>query len=565
MNKKVLSIIYAVVLVVLATILTISTFLPALSFDIEQIDRAPGRFTKDAMSIDEVNLGLCTAFTLLANFDDFLTVYMTENNDGYLENIDKDIDNAESIEEIEALEKEKQETKAARDARLEKLTEQDYERIQTKLETDADFVNLLYVIDAAAMVIGSNKTDSSSSDVLADMLFVLTCLFFVVVLGFALIYPIIAAIKYIIKLIGFLVGLGKKGADIADSKITKTAFSVYPTIMVACLLLLALVFGVKGVSAGVGVMTAAIVWLIACVVCGVRTVLCADKNKVRVIVKKCLYILCAVTVLTMILNFSGALMLEDLRENQYTMYNEHHAALEIGGLTSAEATDKAETANIYNRVLIFLVTAAGIAVLIVAFVVLVERLKSGSDAHRNNKTMLPMAIVLLIFMIVPVIFNAPTYDAKIESFEKGIFMTCHKEYLDSETATGAKYEELNDEYDLFLGLLNELKAEREDIDEDEMAAYEELVAEGEETVANLKKQIKEIESKQQKLIRCVVMAVLFVILEIVYLLLPKIIPCKEATELPAAPAPDETSDETPLEAAVSAQDATTAQEALAEE
>jgi hypothetical protein len=149
------------------------------------------------------------------------------------------------------------------------------------------------------------------------------------------------------------------------------------------------------------------------------------------------------------------------------------------------------------------------------------KLKNGEKIP--YKAMYGFAIFLLIITIIPTaLFTASSEEALEEAYEAGNFKVWYTAYQEDGTID-------NVEYELLVGLRDDLEEEMEDLEDEDLEAAEGMLA-------SLEERISDIESRGSRGILCIVMAVLFLLSEIAYKLSPKFIPepkKKEHQEIPA--------------------------------
>ncbi len=552
-TKKTLSRLYATGLILLAALLTVMTVLPVLSFDVSDQSYASGRFTQHAMALDKAEAGIGTIITIAKEFDDFTTVNGIEGNDERLAQIEKDIRKAENNrEKIAKLEQERSEVRADQSERLSKLTEQDYERIKTKMENDADFVTAFAVIGAIDKMFIAMDQSVQLSDPLLDMSLVLAMVMLFATALMVFVYPIVVAITFLVKLIQFFVNLKKADIDKTEKRMNMFPFEAYPSIMIILVTMFSITNTSVAVSVGSGVLMATIVWLAAGVLRAVKAIVCAKNNRARVIVKQVLSVLAAVLVFVLLINFSGLFMLQGIREDHVVLNGIYHTALtEQQQGSVSDIKDTVETVVLLNRILIYFFVIVAIEMIIITLMVLIDRFRYKTTKTKNgiadhNASILGLAIILLVIAIVPVVFNAPTHDAKIESYQKGIYKTCYNAYLEDGTSAKAAYDKLKEEYDFGVEFIDGLQEELKTAQGEQAEEITFMLERAELELVAIEQDIKEIETKQSKAVLGIVMAALFVVIEIFYILVDKIIGAKEE-KVEQAPAEQTPAEQAPAE------------------
>ena len=296
---------------------------------------------------------------------------------------------------------------------------------------------------------------------------------------------------------------------------------------------------------------------------GIKAIVCAGKHRVRVVVKQALTVLSVICMIVILMNFSGAFLLEGIRAEHIELNDTYYDALtDAQGENASGIKDTVENAVIWNRILIPMGLMIASVMALTAVISLISRLgyKTTKDKNGNlidpNGSLLVFAVVVLIIAIIPPIFNAPDHHAKIDSFEKGIYKTCYQEYLEDGTFAKVEYETLKSNQELNMELIDALKEELKTAQGEEADKITAVLAKTEYQLAAIEQEIKDIETKQSKATLCIVMAALFMVIEIFYIFVNKIIRVKEdqveesaANDAPAeqAPAEETSAEETPAE------------------
>ncbi len=571
-KQKVWSRLYATGFILLAVLLAVMTLLPSLTLYRPDLDYADGRFTEDAMALDSVQVGLDTVFTVIKEFDDISLVFTIESNDNIMDNILEEIDTKagrlqayvdmqlENGYTMESLENDsKYQSLAAEVAEviersdnareqneklLSELTEEDYARIEDKMRNDEDFVSVFAFLQTLGFLGGSEEF--SDDDIVGQLRFV-TC--FILLLGtiaIAAVSPVIVAICLLVQLILFFTNLKKANVNKTDRRMNwGFPFFIYPILIMLPVALFEIVSPVKGLSVGIGVKGACIVALLSVLLRAVKAIVCAGKSKVRVIVKQVLSIASAVIVLVFLMNFSGGFMLQGIQEDSMVFEATYDA--ELREQQNDEAATDAVTAVVLNTIFIFMFTVYALVFTVVTFEASIKRvgfqkIKSKKGTVDGHLPLIALGVLLLITAILPVAFNASSHDAKIASYEKGIYKTCYNEYLEEGTFAKTAYDTLKEQRELGVKTVDELTVITESSVGTDSEKYKHELIRAQVALAEIEQNINDIETKQSKATMCVIMALLYIVVEILYMLVNKVIPEKEDT------APEEKQEEAQTDA-----------------
>ena len=557
---------YNLLLLLLAAVFTVTSFLPVVVLDANRTEYPElfyeARYTSHMTPVREIELGYGTVFSLVTNFSDFITLVTIQSNEGYVNNSSERLqelrDEEASEEEIEDFLEDVAETRKTLEEDLEALTEADHERIIDKVKNDDGFRSLV----SAVYFFAASATSEEDGDVIEEsatayginpMPLLGTILFAALtigLIGLALIYPIILVFKLIAQIVHYLKHLKDDDLTVIERRMERFPISGYCGSFISMLVLFML-FAPDGISVGAGVVSCIIVWLVGNVFRAVKHIVLDEPNKPLALGKQAMAVVTIVAALIMLVNFSGLNLVSDLEdESVRKIFLEHYAqkldTLDGDYASASELSDAAESAvtlaNMINTAVVLLVALGGIGLMIGTVVSSVERMGYKLQKLRNGerepyKAMRGLAITLLVFTLLPILlFSAGSEEALEDAYADGNFKVWHEAYLEKGTPE-------NVEYRLLVETRDDLEDAVEDMDEDD-EAYEPAT----QLLASLEDQIDDIEAKSSRGIISVVMAVIMLIAEFLYHFMPKFFPAgKKEEPVPVATGTEESFEPAPAE------------------
>ena len=556
---------YNVVLLLLAAVFTVTSFLPVVVLDANRTEYPElfyeARYTSHMTPVGEIELGYGTVFSLVTNFSDFITLVTIQSNEGYVNNSSERLqelrDEEASEEEIEDFLEDVAETRKTLEEDLEALTEADHERIIDKVKNDDGFRSLV----SAVYFFAASATSDEDGDVIEEsatayginpMPLLGTILFAALtigLIGIALIYPIILVFKLIAQIIHYLKHLKDDDLTVIERRMERFPISGYCGAFISMLVLFML-FAPDGITVGAGVVSCIIVWLVGNVFRAVKHIVLDEPNKPLALGKQAMAVVTIVAALIMLVNFSGLNLVSDLEDAIPSMSGAHYAqkldTLDGDYASASELSDAAESAvtlaNMINTAVVLLVALGGIGLMIGTVVSSVERMGYKLQKLRNGerepyKAMRGLAITLLVFTLLPILlFSAGSEEALEDAYADGNFKVWHEAYLEKGTPE-------NVEYRLLVETRDDLEDAVEDMDEDD-EAYEPAT----QLLASLEDQIDDIEAKSSRGIISVVMTVIMLIAEFLYHFMPKFFPAgKKEEPVPVATGTEESFEPAPAE------------------
>ena len=174
---------------------------------------ATGRFTSKMDVPEEIGVGFSTVIDIATNWSDMIAVLGIQGDEAAIEKQkDKIADMKDYSEDTIKKEKEELAEMQADFAKyLDKFTEEDFDRIEDKLQNDDTFINLIgavYGISGAFASDTEEAIENSSKlgiDTLDITVMILGIILFLCLVGTAMVFPIIVIIKFIVFLVKSLV------------------------------------------------------------------------------------------------------------------------------------------------------------------------------------------------------------------------------------------------------------------------------------------------------------------------------------------------------------------------
>lgn len=545
---------YNIILLLLAAVFTVVSFLPIVVIDANRTEYPEifleGRFTADMLATDKVELGYGTLFSLVANWNDFITVVTIQSNEGYVKNESKLLEELReenaSEERINDLLEEIAEAREKLDEDLAELTDEDYERIADKLENNDGFRNIVCAVYSfAGSAADEDADEAGDSLVSADggygvnpvpiLVGILTVFLTVSLILMALTYPLVLFVKFVTQLIFFFRSL-KEDPSVSEKYMEKFPASRYCATAIALFALYSM-FAPEGLSVGISVIGCLVLWLVCNLLRAVKHVLLNESNKPLAWAKQGVSCISIIAAILLLVNFSGLSLIGELEDSIDTIAYKHYMAemeeLAEENMDSGERGEAAKRAvslsNGINTGVVVLVTVPGILLITVALINAAERLgyqsaKPRTGGRAPHKAMRSLAITILAFILLPtVLFTANSAEALEDAYAAGNFKVWYDAYQEEGTPE-------NLEYEVLLGTREATEQYVESLEDDGSEAE---LEEAKALLASIEDRIDEIESKGSKGILCIVLALILVAAEFVYHFLPKFFPAGKKKE-PAA-------------------------------
>ena len=544
-NKKLITKLYSVAIIILAAVFTVLSVMPVMVFDIDEFNfdmgYRDGRFTSKTEQIEDAEIGLITVVDAVKNWDDLITVMNIQILDQSIEgqeNFIKELENKSYDEEYIAGEvQELNEMIADRDVALSKLTEDDIKRIEDKIMNDDSFNNVIGDIYGiiGAFGKGAGAMVESSSDLGTDILriteMVLGIIILVSLIGVSLVFPIIVVIKFIVFLIKSLAHLKDDDVSAVDARSDKFPFTTFAAMMLMFHMLYALVS--TGVKIGIAVNGAVAVLLVVCILRAIRNIL-FEENKSAVVIKQAITVVSIIAAALLLVNFIGIDLINEYDDVISVMsleqYDAELEALKDSGLEDYQmeraAEDAVSKSNGINTAIIVSLTLLGAMLIVVALINGVERFAEKKMKLKTGelvpyKAMIVLGAFLLALAIVPTVFAVDSKDALDEARKAGQFKVWYAEYKEEGTAANLNYELLKATAEDGDEAVADLRDKLNGASGEEAEKLERELKVAEHNLATVKERVDDIEARATRPTVCIITAVVFLISEIAYLVVTK--------------------------------------------
>ena len=565
-TKKKLTLGYSIALIVLAAVFTVMSVMPAISINPNKYvfpkEYATGRYTSKMNAPEEIGVGFSTVIDIATNWNDMMTVLVVQGDEAAIQAKKDKIAEMKSKNYSDETIREEQDKLAEMQADfnkyLDKLSEEDVKRIEDKLQNDDTFINLIgavYGISGAFASDTEEAIENSSKlgiDTLDITVMILGIILFLCLVGTAMVFPIIVIIKFIVFLVKSLVNLKKDDDKAIDDRMDKFPFTAYTAMMLMFCMMYSLV--ATGVGIGLAIKGALVVLVIVCLLRAVKTILFADKGRVQIIVKQAISLVSVFAAIMLLFNFIGVDLINEFGDVIATMsakqyIAESEALIDAG--TNADSVKKlaeeaVSSSNGMNTAIIVTVSIVGAMLIVVAVINAIERFGNKKMKLKTGelvpyKAMVVLSVFLLVLAIVPTVFAVDSADARDEAFEAGQFKVWYDEYQEEGTKANINYELLVGFAEKGEEELEELRDDLKSADEAKAEMIEKQIEYGEKLVNAANDEIKAIETRATRPTTCIIFAVVFLIAEYAYLIVPKVLAKnKKEDEAPATeeePAP----------------------------
>ncbi len=499
MNKKTLSFVNSTVLIILAAIFTVFAFLPALTLSIADHPYLAEFYTdgfEDAVPVTEAEFG----FSTVVSFVKYLPEILKEDR-------------------------------------------------PEALLRDEEYVRMMFSVYAITGYMAQEEEDTGGSDPYDDYLMpmvmrVFEVISFIGIVLVAIIFPIILLINFIVKLIQYLLGLRKN----ADAEKTERRMGRFPFAGYAVSMLI--LFGLFGafaqapVGMGVGVVGCLVIWLVSCVLNLVKGILAAGQNRVKFIVKQAITLVSVVAVVLVLACFTNIGILNEYAKDNYEMCDTYYKATAEDLLEAGEDPDhvdylakkEVESAQNLNVIVLVLAVMVGVIFLLITLVCVIDRF--GNKTYKHKVTgkdtaygqFIALAVILCLVAAVPMMFGTSSTEDKVTAFEKGQYKMGFTDYEEEGTSDYREYQTCVETLDLTNQLIEE--ADEAIADTDDEQNKQEIISVKQMLVAtrdSYEVRIEDMEKQGSRATLCIVGAVLFLLAEIAFAVVKKVIPDKPET------------------------------------
>ena len=510
-TKRGITLVYSILLIILAAIFTAMTMMPIVSFEESRVKYAKeyyvGTFTTAMDKSDDLEIGLKSVIDFVINFSD-----------------------AQKIVRVQA--------------GTESVEAEERERLAKKLDDDKGLSNSVRLFYAfGGLVEDETETEELDTGKLGTRkmtlaIDILKIILLVCLIGVGIVYSIIIAIKFIIFLIKSLIHLKNDTDSDVDKRMDKFPFVAYTAMMVMFYMIYALVS--KGGNMGLAIKGAMLVFIVVCALRAIKTIAFAEKDRVLVIVKQAITAVTIIALTLLMFNFIGVDLVNEYEDVVYKRSQTQYAA-ELEALadsdkdeyeiTKAAQEAVAKTNTIYTAI-ILPVSLVGAMVIVGGLISAVERFANKKAKLKTGElvpyqAMIVLAVFVLIFAIVPTVFAVDSADAREEAFKGGQFKIWYTEYKEEGTFLNLEYQlakNLAEEGDKELA---ELREELKAAEGEEAEELKEQIENGERIVKSAVERATEIEARAKRPTICIITAAIVLIAEIAYLVVPKMLKKKE--------------------------------------
>lgn len=524
-TKRSITLVYSILLIILAAVFTVITVMPIVTFEESRVkyekEYYTGAFTIAMDKSDDLEIGLKSVIDFVINFSDAQKIVRVQAGN-------------ESVDDAER------------------------ERLAEKLDENKGLSNSVRLFYAFGGMFDEDTNEETDLDTgklgtgkMTLAIDILKVILLICIIGIGIIFSIITIIKFIIFLIKSLIHLKDDSDTDVDNRMDKFSFVSYTAIMVMFYMIYALVS--VGGNMGLAIKGAMLVFIIACALRAIKTIVFAEKDRVLVIVKQAITAVTIIALTLLMFNFIGVDLVNEYEDvvvsRSQMQYAAELEALADSGKEAHEITKAAEEA-VANRNSIY--TAIILPVVLVGAMVIVGGLISAVERFANKRTklktgelvpykaMIALAVFVLIFAIVPTVFAVDSKDAREEAYKAGEFKIWYTEYQEEGTKLNIEYQlakEIAEEGDEELA---ELREELKSAEGEKAEKLKEQIENGEKLLKEAEERVVEIEARAKRPTTCIITAVIVLIAEIAYLVVPKILKKKEDdTPAPEAPVAEE--------------------------
>lgn len=547
--KKIIYKWYGLAILVLIVTLTVFSFMAVVKIDIQEDDYPvafqEGKYTSMIEDDSEIKIGFGLVFNAVKNFKDLSFVTNVQSLE---EDINKtkikikdceskpyfnedDGDYIELKEDLSLYEKELSNI-------LDSFSQEDIERLNTKLKNDKGFINVLKFCHVWVEGLEFGAPNGVPSGYNLDGYYVFECLFSVfasfVIIGVTLVFVIIFSIKSIIKIINYLRRLKREYTEWFIKELLK--FPIFPYILLLTILSIVLaVFSTKDVSIGAAVIGSYIVLGLLTVIKLFKNYVFSEDKDINIIVKKSIAIASLILFVIFICNFIkidlfkeyGDVMV-DISDVQYKAEFDKGFNPDINiGTLNRNIYKKIGDSNDVKTTLLALgsiVFSVLSLVTLFRFIARARKEEFGYGKYLNKtKAIFVIPVILLILSLVPSLLSVHSEEELKKSYENGMFTIWYDEHLEEGTEDYLEYKSLLFARDATTEIIEELKESKD-------KEKKETLKEAKEYLIEINKMINEIEQRPKRPTTFIVMGGLVILSEIAYAVVPEYIGPKKEEE-----------------------------------
>lgn len=545
-----------IVLVALSVLLVFGAFMPVFTVDTDEVPLSrsftQGYFTR-GIHVETFTVGGNHLLSYLKERDAYEIVFTIQNKQENIREYEEEIEkyrenyassgNENYLNLIEELNAKCDAESEAIQAHLAEISDEEYEHLYALMEKDAfvGTIAFIYGVEGFFDVVGKNMgTTSSYGQNLAPMI---STILTIVTMAGAILTTAILTIAIVISALKRIIYLIKHAKDWDRLEVQRAYSSFLPPFMMVLFTFLALmfVFG-DAFQIGGGAVLMGIVWLVSNLICTVNNVFAEHNNKSRIILimKQGLTVVALVAIVVACaafyrLDFTGRYL--DTSDAPGEAYVDTY-------IENTEATPDMDADDIYyaalkaaekkverNNAMILGGAYLTALFLAIALFSLVERsgMRVASrkyGAPRPYGHQLPLAILLAVLLTFGLnSFLAQTPEARDEALEEGNYAALVDAHLIEETEEYVAYHMALEARTEASAKIAELTEDRQTLtDQDAIAELDSVLIQYKKLLAQAEDLIHELESFSSQVVsRISTFIVMLVVLELLYIIAPKIL------------------------------------------
>lgn len=496
MDKKKFTLLYRIILIILAGALTLFTLLPAVTMDVSipasNMDEDWNIIFTGIEAPHEVTLrfGIVpmveTAITLVKRFSEY-EGWMTGDNDLLW-------------------------------------------KTRELIAEDENFANAVYRVYGFLSLFAEEESQGRPSTGLGDRLEVISMIANVISVGvlvFLIIAGLVCPVILLIKFVSLLIKTLRKTENKLDEDLEKAINPLSlgePTWLLLMLSVLSAAF-MSNISIGVAIVGICIIFALTSILGAVKIVVLAEENRKQILFKQVITVVSVLMAVVLLCNFSFTDVWHEYLQEVEPFSSLYYASETINSSGSDELDAVWRTIEIY-AIFILVVEVLAIILLVTIINYGAERIaeikvknKNGEMILRSN--MLKTAIIILICAMIPLFITVNSAEARDEAYTAGHFKVWYTEYKEDGSVENLRYTLLKRYVEEGNKEISNLKEKLKDADGEEAEDISKRIESGKQEVKAARKEISEIESKSRNVAISLIAAIILLLAELAYMIVPK--------------------------------------------
>lgn len=351
----------------------------------------------------------------------------------------------------------------------------------------------------------------------------------------AAIFAIRLLIKFIVLLVSFIKSFDHFVEDAKQEKAFKAEkfpFTGYAVTMLSLYCAMRFFLPSNAYSMGVAIFGSLVIAVLVSILRAVRTILLVEEeDRMHLAVQKGIKLVAIAALIVLLVTFVGAETFAVLGEKSYALSETYYNALfEDGSVFHDHFKLESKTESNILRITV-LMLLLGVTVAVLTAIALRNKIKKLGNQSRKPKwsekaraiAAIVLAVVIAVIAFVPVYLSVDSAEELEEAYSEGNFRIWYGEYKQEGTELNETYQSAKETISIQRGYLKAAKSNKNDFTE-----YGIYTAK--QKIASAERQIRQIEHRANYPTLCAVFAVIFLLSEIAYAVVPSYLDKRKKTQ-----------------------------------